>query len=334
MRFHVLIGMRKKRWKGSLSLEAAICMPPLLCLLIFGLSVLYLHAAELELRWALDQSAHECSFFLSLAEKSAGGIGSKAREYIEKKLPESDREIWKELEGEVAASLSLAPILERRIDQQLRYKRAAGGLPLPPHERKIICIPDIRHRVISVEMDLRFPVFPDYMEKQIRAIIPLWSDSFLLEEKNEDAENDQIWEADNFTRGRYFRQKEGSNLPDAYPVISRFVQGEAAAVKSVDLTAPTYRDPLAVEQKIEGMIANLAAFNGYHPKSGSYPEIDAGNIVSRKLILIIPENSPDYYDDHFFMRLKGKAGMQGVQLEVKPYAESRRYGKPGSDGVS
>jgi RHS repeat-associated protein len=71
-----------------------------------------------------------------------------------------------------------------------------------------------------------------------------------------------VWKLGNFVRGAMIESMLGANLPRAFPVIDKFLNGVATSIKSLDLTAKTYQNAKALASKINGYVDKLADFNG------------------------------------------------------------------------
>lgn len=89
------------------------------------------------------------------------------------------------------------------------------------------------------------------------------------------------WSAPWWERGISVHQLLGENLPPNFPVIDRFVNGLATSIKSLDLTAPTYQNVVALTSRVQGYLVELAEFSGA-------AWIQSGAIRARELLLAIP----------------------------------------------
>ncbi len=134
-------------------------------------------------------------------------------------------------------------------------------------------------------------------EKEYRYIlqVPYWGglslDSLSFESSEREEESSGIWEEDSFTRGRYFRENSGANLPSNYPTIARFENGTAYSIKSIDLTAPSYQSAYNLSRRISSYARQLRDFKGTNSWGRDNITIHENEIRTRVLLLIIPENS-------------------------------------------
>lgn len=124
----------------------------------------------------------------------------------------------------------------------------------------------------------------------------LWMDGdaslFNLESGYESDKNeDNIWLLSNFERGRKIRKIFGANLPIGYQGISRFENGKATLIKSMDLTAPTYASPEETFKRIKRIIDGLIHYTGNDKPWGSQEIIiREEDIIQKELLLVIPKD--------------------------------------------
>jgi hypothetical protein len=72
----------------------------------------------------------------------------------------------------------------------------------------------------------------------------------------------QAWKLGWAARGNYFSEQLGANLPAAFPVIDRWVDGVATSIKSIDLTAATYQDATRLTYRLNSYIDSMATYDG------------------------------------------------------------------------
>lgn len=313
--------------RGSAALEAAIALPLFLVIVYFLLSVQVLQMQEYALRYAADHTAEEVALLFPLAElglEQAGEIGENILSSI---LEGEERSLLEQLAGDYSSSLFLGPLLEKRIDYWLAEQRKAGGHAVREHERRIVLHWNPDGKSVNMEVYFTMPTLLGEMERKFVSLIPLWSE-YLPDgetEGKEDPEMDEIWSLDNFSRGRIFREKYGSNLPFNYPTISEFRDGCAHSVRSMDLTAPGYQDPSRAKEVMEEELRNLASFRGHESKGGKTPSIREEDIFQRKWTLIVPKNAPEIYDASFWNEIESIAAGYGIEFCKISYGNSWRY---------
>ena len=154
--------------------------------------------------------------------------------------------------------------------------------------------------------------------------IPFYGDLELFLNGSEDTEESEedVWGMNNLDRGQWFEEHYGSNLPHTFPVINDLQDGVATSYLSIDLNRPTNQSQERVERSVTEEIDSLASFNGADVNIGgtSY-NISASDIDSRRLVIVIPSNSPEdgvrYIED-----LEGYAEANNVELVITTYGTS------------
>lgn len=144
-----------------------------------------------------------------------------------------------------------------------------------------------------------------------------WTDGSNSNEQVED-----IWSLDNFTRGRKIREIFRANLPFNFPLISSFhrTTGKVVMIKSMDLTAVSYEDPVNVKRRIQTFIKELSDYRGQSiPWGKDKIVIDPVEILDRELILVIPENTLSPETENELTKLSTYALINGIRLKVERY---------------
>ena len=111
------------------------------------------------------------------------------------------------------------------------------------------------------------------------------------------------------------RSEFKANLPFNYPVIAMFENGKAVMIKSMDLTAKSYKDSEKLNETLDEYLLDLMRFQGQNePWGGSNVIITADDIKQKELLLVIPENQLDPQTDKILAAFKGKASSMGINL--------------------
>jgi RHS repeat-associated protein len=71
-----------------------------------------------------------------------------------------------------------------------------------------------------------------------------------------------VWKLNPLKRGLEIEKMLGGNLPKNFPVIDKFVEGEATSIKSIDLTAKSYNEGNGLFNTLKGYINKLEDFKG------------------------------------------------------------------------
>lgn len=137
---------------------------------------------------------------------------------------------------------------------------------------------------------------------------------------------DELWALDNFDRGQAIRKIFAASLPYDFPVLARWQNGEAMALHSLDLTAPTYQDKYEFEQAITRLIERLASFKGAtYVRNGKSLAIADNEILARRLVLVVPENGSQDWLETSLDQLKVEAASLKVDLDIRHWGTSRKY---------
>ena len=94
-----------------------------------------------------------------------------------------------------------------------------------------------------------------------------------------------LWQLGNAVRGAFVERLLRGNLPDKFPTIDRWINGQASSIKTLDLATKTYQNPAALTSRVSGMISAVQNFNG---ASFDGVTIKQAEITSRTLELVIP----------------------------------------------
>jgi hypothetical protein len=147
---------------------------------------------------------------------------------------------------------------------------------------------------IVVRYKLKLPIPFNFFGKPMivqRAVVRGWLGGSGSDDGPGSGECDYIWQLDNFQRGRALRNIFDANLPINFPVISGFESGKVFLIKSMDLTAPSYQQPEAVEEQIIEYIDRISSYQGQEePWGSSGIQIHKDEIRQKELIIVIPEN--------------------------------------------
>lgn len=315
--------------RASIVLELAIALPMFLLAGWFMISATLAQKQALVLRHALDQTASELEVMIPLVE-GAGNItaGDENMTKFMQKLFPDDPNILLSAAMDIASSELLQTFLNERIDYWVSLGTEDLKLRLPAHDRTCLLLwqPDGK----SLEIRLRHELTTPWTKhpQQVSALVPLWLTT--PNATDDDDDKDNIWSASNFERGRYFRDLYGANLPFNTPVIAYYGNGKTMAIRSLDLTAPTYQAVSKGQQQVRYEIRRLARFKGCKVP-GEDLRITPDMLHLKELLIVIPENTPGTYDTSFWSAMKSEAEAQGVSLIVTQKWQSHRYDGTGED---
>ena len=297
---------RKRSRRGSLTLEAALTLPPVLLLLLLLVLLIRARGAERLLRSAAEQTASEYEGLLVASEHLESfdlarelGLGRLEAFLIQQFFAGMDGELGDRIAGDVVGRLS-APMILRRT-QEIASASALRPGTAAHLVRDLSLDMSLDSEAAEIELiyhyRLAFPLFD--VERSMRVPVALWQREIPFSFKGEAAEDgeggeesDSIWSRSNFERGRYFQDAYGANLPPNYPGISGFDHDSIFSIRSLDLTAPGYRFESALNRELEREISRLQGFDAeslvHDGLFSEVSELPEGRLLS----LIIPENSP------------------------------------------
>jgi hypothetical protein len=326
--------------RGSLSLEAALVVPVILLLtgsLIIGLICV---ESEIKVKGALDRTAAELSLISPVCQLF-GKIAFQAAEVktgddettwtdelnmiVSEILPgQSIGSIVDDALLDLSSTALIGQLMQKRLDYWLA--EAWSGQPgwagqVGSRRLYLDWKIDRQQLWLCLSYELKSPA--GIILRQANVVVPLW-----VGQGNQEQNKlyDQVWQLDNFSRGQLFRQLYGANLPDDFPVIARFANGEAVSIKSMDLTAPTYRQPEAVFEQLQENIAEVAEFAGTkYIRDDRTILISSESIRQRRLLLIIPGNCGQVWLADLLNELVVIARARSVGLQIVRHGVSLRY---------
>lgn len=318
------------RRKGSIALEAAVSIPLMLLILVFMLSAIISCQLEAAVGAALDNTAAEISLLIPVIDLIIDS--SESMQDILSELDEIDQQLAENpfvnllFDGQVTDILSsvlFGELISQRCDYWLND--AASGQEMYLHmldDMYIEMLWQPEDNILTLVAHMEFNTIFGVMNREVRTIVPLWTGQNRHISETDGPESN-VWELDNFSRGIALREQFGAELPLSYPVIASFENGTAIAIRSMDLTAPSYQDHDNVIRAVASEITKLADFAGY-PGSDKMPAIDNEMVNERKLKLIIPSNSPSFFENECLPELRELSSSLEVKLEVISYLDSNR----------
>lgn len=307
-------------------LEAALLVPFVLLFASFILAQIRGVRYEMLLGYALDQTAEEIALLIPLGDAIVDGLGAaEVVDSLRDWLPvEAIADQLMTMAADVTSSLVFGTFVHARLDFWLDEAVQASGFLLPSFEKRLALFwRDDGGLILSLRYDVRSAFFTRRAAAQ--SYVPLWTSGHAAQGEYDAAEEekyDAIWELSNFDRGAKFRELYGANLPFNFPVLAAKHGSEGVAIKSMDLTAVSYEQASMAAVQIEQHAITLARFDGV---TWGDQVILPGEIKTRTLILIIPENAPAYATDAYFSDLAQRLRLQRVELNVVKHGKSGRY---------
>ena len=324
---------------GSITLETAISFSLTLILICGVVSVIMFYRTDILMQRSFEQTCEQISLIPPTTVIAADSLST-----LVNAIPDGDSNDGDAMAniskvasiiagingftGDTAGDLILEGTMAGYIADSIRagYIERNGGSDFyaPEFIDVDLSIDNDRH-VMEVICNYYIDTLAGRINRNIFAAVPLYGDPILtLNGSKADSESD-IWSQDNFTRGDFFREENGSNLPKTFPVIDSFENGEARSTLSIDLTAPTYGSDSSIIKRVRGEIDELAGFDGADVIiSGQRYTVRSGDIRSRTLTVVIPSNSDDSSRGTLTM-LRSYADANNVDMRIVEYGTSMRY---------
>ena len=337
-----IMSKKKRSTYGSIVLEAAISIPLVLSLLLGMLSSITLVNAELYLQRATENVVSEMNVTITFAangficlDEITGYFGIGSAGFEDKELVEEGLGIIGAVSGVTGIDLEdvlSTAVMGRYVRDRILVeygKLIENGWVY----EKLLSDVSVYLDYCGSEHSIYVKVFYSLgvgnyaVSRSYTSAIALYTDDYPIGMTSSDSKEtkDDIWEKENFERGTILREKYGGDLPYNYPVISSFSEGEAVSIKSMDTTAPKYQTESGLDKKVKNCIDDLSGFDG--AKYGNI-EISEEDIKSRKLILVIPENTSQSSENHI-LNLISYAKEKGVELVIEKFGISCKYSDPG-----
>ena len=323
---------------GSITIETAIAFTITLCFITSILSAVSLIRTDILMQRAVSDTCEDFALLTPLSVTAADTIST-----LTNMLPDGSGEgISEDVSGiltrisgfdiasdrsltEAAFDMALSSNLEDDIAQ--KYVEYNGGSEFfLPDTIDVDFDIDTHNGFISVIVSYDVDTTVGTVTMHVTDGIPFYGDLELFlngnGEEEESEECEDVWSMDNLDRGQWFEEHYGSNLPHTYPVINDFEDGQATSYLSVDLNKPTYEDTSRLQRRIEAQIDTLAGFEGADVNiNGTNYCISDDEIVSRRLVVVVPSNSPSAGLDTLD-QLQAYADTNGVELVITTYGES------------
>lgn len=312
---------KKGRLMAMLSLEAALVFPAVLILILSLIGAIQAEQDAIILSHALDQTAREVALLLPLADLAEQYLDPVS--LIKELIPDQTLAAFA-LDGlsDLAATALASPFLLERVDSWARATAHSQGRRPPQGARRLAIDFDRERQSIWLQLTYDQSRWPIEHQAFIRSRIPIWNAGLFKDtgEGEEEKEKGEIWLLPNFERGQRIRSLFGGHLPLSYPVIAAWNGSEAVAIKSMDLTAPSWSSPSASGRRIDQFVRDLSSFEG---AGGEGPS--PGEIRSKRLILVIPDNDIEWKTAGLVAGWKAAAAVYGVNLDIREFGTSHAH---------
>ena len=323
--------------KGSITLETAIAFTVTLCFITSILSAVSLIRTDILMQRAVSNTCEDFALLTPLSVTAADTVSTLTNllpDGAGEGISDNASELMTRLSGfdiasdrsltEAVFDMALSSNFEDDIAQ--KYVEYNGGSEFfLPSRIDVDFDIDTHNGFIAVTVNYDVDTIVGTVTMHVTDGIPFYGDLELFlngtgEEEEEECED--VWSMNNLDRGQWFEEHYGSNLPHTYPVINDLEDGQATSYLSVDLNKPTYEDTSRLQRRIEAQIDSLASFEGADVNiNGTNYSIGSDDIDSRRLVVVVPSNSPAAGLDTI-NSLQDYAEDNGVELVITTYGES------------
>ncbi|GEM_PF-588053 len=325
--------------KGSTALETAVAMSAALIFICSIVSIIVFRRAEILMQRSLVQACEEISLVPPLQIPAADAVSTLINLFPDKKAGNmKGAEVLKKV-GSVLIGVDAYTdnaleniILENTLAHTVANKvrsgyiaRNKGSDHFVPDMIDVDLNIDRTHHVMEVECNYTVVTLAGNIRRTLYQTVPMYGRFEFYFRDSSKGEDDDIWSKDNFTRGEYFLEQQGSNLPKTFPVINSFQGGTARSIVSVDLTAPTYSSSGRIRQLLASEIDKLSSFSGADVIiDGKRYKVKGQDIRKKVLTVIIPSNSPQTAKQTA-EAMKSYASLHNITMKIVVYGNSKRY---------
>ena len=324
--------------KGSVTIESAIGFTAVLVFLAAIVSVINVYRTDILMRRAQEQTCEKVAMICPLAITASDVVSTAVNAFPDIEIDgltgdDAISTVAKLVMGSDFASGYMIEdmVIEGALGGHVANDIAEGYISrnggsdfMMPDDINVTFEVNGDKSIIEVTTTYSVLTLAGRCERSIYNVIPVYGkgDLFLLDLEEQKKEND-IWSEDNFTRGDYFRDMYGGNLPKTFPVIDAYEDGKATSIMSIDLTAPTYASEDEIIKKVQGNIDDLYGFGGADTKiNGAQYTIDS--IDQKSLIVVIPSNADENAKNAVYS-MGYYAASKGICLTVEEYGTSLKY---------
>lgn len=303
---------RKNRNNGSVTVETAVLFPVLVAVLVFGSLCIRFCVNYIKVEQCFYQTAETLSDYAYLYhEKTVSKLTTQWKGAIKEETDTLWDDVLADVPEDIQSLLGLEGYLKSyendlldQAESQIYVPLAWGVFQYYLREAGLEqMVSDVNfsgstfflegHDILldlRCEIPFGFSFFSiESLPKHFRLRTNAWVTGVGGEETKAD---ETIWELDNFSRGRKIREMYGGNLPDSFPTISKFENGRATMIKSVDFRKETYQVQGALSGNIITMLETLAAYQGQSvPYGKDQIIILPSEIREKELLLVIPAST-------------------------------------------
>ena len=265
----------KRDTKGSITVEASITFPILLIAIL--MIITYFNVFNIQIK--VERSIHAAS-----------------KELI---LDYSNYELFKGIVENMVKKDILKRQFIDRLNSELEFRKIEDEIENIKIDFTHIFNYGDPEGYLECEFGIKGIRFSDKV--YLKAI----GEGVIREEEWED-----IWHLAPMLRGRIIIDRFGGNLGKYFELISRFKDGEACVIKSMDPDSDTYHLIDAIYKRIQPYIERLFAYN---------EKVNGNEIIDKKLILIVPKDSKNSLLTSEILKIMADCENRGILFECIRY---------------
>ena len=273
----------------------------------------------------ISQSAEELKNGLEDTQKITDEIANNPKQELKYIITA----LAKEGLEDIKAELILKPLTKACLAKYLKYKEGediserlkklniAGGFEGLDFSDSSL-FDDGKNINIVVKYTIKAPIPFNILPKipiVQRVKVKAWLDG-------ENEEKEDVWSLGNLERGRKIQKMYGRNLPDNFKTITKFENGMATLVSSINLNADTYKNkPRIVLTEVKKAIKDLRDFEKDRKtkdENGRTVEyyVEAKDIKFRRVIIVIPRGSRNADYNKVLEECKKNAQQNNTELTI------------------
>ncbi|MBO7449652.1 MAG: hypothetical protein J6U54_04715 [Clostridiales bacterium] len=294
--------------KGSIAIEASIVFTVFLIIVSVVITSMNVQKTDIVMQEAIEQSNEDISVLIPFTVLGAETVNSLT----------SDADLGKDavsaynnichisddlgdLMGVSAEELIMNGYLSRFLKKDIlaEFDERSSGLIFRPESISVNVCYCYEEQIIEEYISYTVHTPVGNIMRTHYGTIPFWGiyNTAInnVEFIEEDSSNeDDPWGLDNLSRGSYFEDKYGANLPHTFPVLTTYNDGDCESIVSIDLTKQKYENDSKITSKINDEVNSLSEFNGVDINiQGNNYSIKESDIKNKTLKIIIPQNTPD-----------------------------------------
>ena len=317
---------RKRAAKGSVSIEAALCIPLFFAVFLFMYGVLEMFLLYNCVSKAMYRTADTVSSYSIIVNEK--GVSRLEKSIQDKLAGYVDLSQLIRYGDDFLYRPAVKAILEHDLDQDAVYQRFFSdrvGIDLScsqffntDNEVLLSCRFSCRYTIPFIDSLLK-----GFTLKKTLLFRP-FGEGVSLSYAQAEGTGDSIWSLSNFERGSRLQEVFGRNLPPYFPTVDFYRSGSVGTIRSLNHTLTTYQDPDRLKKTLERLAEDLLGFSG-----AVYGDtvIGKADIRQREIILVFPEDDFTKAQETVLEQFIRSCEERGVNVSVKRYQRTEKSEK-------